>query len=457
MEIEFSDKYQPLFEILSAWDIIDDPDFKDIYTDEEQEYWQSLKEVDTILMYGGRDSGKTFAESVWIPIAVKDYNHRVLYTRYTMNSTDNSISEALTERMSMLNCTDEFEYASNTYTHRGSQGKIFITGQKTSSLNQTAKLKSLENFSIFVTDEAEEIKAYEEWDKIRKSIRAKDVQCLNLLVFNPPTREHWLYTDFFEELDVQEGFTGIKDNVLYIHTTYLDNIDNIALHNLREYEKLKESYDYYKGLSYEEREQVAPKIKKGYRKYKHVVLGGFLDVAEGVIYEDWRVGEFNDSLPYCYGLDFGSNDPDALVKVAVDHNEMRIHLHEAHFKNNTGTAQLMQYIHEKVGTTDLIIADSAQRRLIKDLYHGMHGPDGQFYSGVNIRKVRKSKGQKLNFVARGIKTLQSYELVVTLESKNIQKALKNYCWHNSRAGVPNHDYSDLCDAFRYGAMDMIER
>ena len=441
MNIEFSPKYEPLFNILSAWDRKDD----------------ELSKVDTVLLYGGRDSGKTFAESCMIPIAVKDFNHRALYTRYTMNSTDHSISEALTERMEMLNCTDQFEFSSNTYTTKHNEGRIFITGQKTSSLNQTAKLKSLENFSMFITDEAEEIKTFEEWDKIRKSIRAKDIQCLNILVFNPPTREHWLYTEFFEDMNVQEGFTGIKDNILYIHTTYLDNINNIADHNLREYEKLKDSYDHYEGLSSLERESIQHKIKKEWRKYKHVVLGGFLDVAEGVIYEDWEIGKFNDSLPFCYGLDFGSNDPDAIVKVAVDQNEMKIYLHEVHFQNNTGTSQLMQIIHDKVGTTDLIIADAAQRRLIKDLYHGMHGPDGDFYSGVNIRKVRKSKGHKLNFVARRIKTVQSYTLIVTESSRNLQKALKNYCWHNSRAGVPNHDWSDLCDAFGYGAIDMIER
>ena len=444
MDIELSDAYQPLFELLHCWDVINDPDFKSIYSKEEQEYWLSLSGVDTIIMKGGRDSGKTFAESVWIPVAVKDYNHRVLYTRYIMNTTDQSISEALTERMDMMNITGHFEFAKNTYTCKDddNEGKIFITGQKTSSLNQTAKLKSLENFSIFVTDEAEEIKSFEEWDKIRKSIRAKDVQCFNLLVFNPPTREHWLYTEFFEDMDVHESFCGVKGNVLYIHTTYLDNIEHVAEHNLREYEKLRKSYEEYEQLTSAERENASPRLKKEWKKYKNIVLGGFLDVAEGVIYEDWEIGEFDTSLPYCYGLDFGFNDPDSLTKVAVDHAKKRVYVKELYFQNNTGSEQLAEVLIDRVGYGDLIIADAAQKRLINDLY----------YKGLNIRRCKKGGGS----VQRGIKTLQGYTIIVTPDSINVQKALNNYVWHDSRSGVPRHEWSDLCDSFRYGAMELIE-
>lgn len=441
MDVELSDAYQPLFELLHCWDIVKSPTFTKDYTEEEQEYWLSLKGVDTVIMKGGRDSSKTFSESVWIPVAVKDFGHRVLYTRYAMNTTDQSISEALNERISLLNIEESFEFAKNTYQCTENDGKIFITGIKTSSLNQTAKLKSLENFSIFVTDEAEEVKTFEEWDKIRKSIRAKDVQCISLLVFNPPTHEHWLHTEFFEDLNVDEGFCGVKDNILYIHTTYLDNIDHIAEHNLREYEKLKLAYDTYEPMPMSERENAPGKLKKDWSKYKHIVLGGFKNVAEGVIYEDWEIGDFDDSLIYCYGLDFGFNDPDALTKVAIDHKQMRIYVKELYFKNNTGSDALAQILMSIVGRSDLIIADAAQKRLINDLYH----------KGLNIRRCSKGGGS----VQRGIKTIQGYTIIVDPNSPNIKKSLNNYCWHDSRSGVPKHDWSDLMDSIRYAALDLI--
>lgn len=442
MEVEFSDTYRPLFELLSCWGIVNDPSFKEIYSAEEQKYWLELKGVDTVIIKGGRDSGKSFVESAFIPIAVRDFNHRVLYTRYTMSSTDQSISEALTERMCLLGIESSFEYSKNIYECKTNEGKIFITGQKTSSLNQTAKLKSLENFSIFVTDEAEEVTTYEEWDKIRKSIRAKDVQCLNMLIFNPPTREHWLYTELFEDLEIDEGFCGVKDNILYIHSTYKDNIEHIAEHNLREYRKLEKSYNELEGMSSSERDNAEPKKIKEWKKYKHVVLGGFKNVADGVIYEDWEIGEFNESMPYCYGLDFGFNDPDALTKVAVDFNSQKIHVKEMYFRNNTGTEALTNILLSTVGHSDLIIADAAQKRLINDLYE----------KGLNIKRCKKGGGS----VQRGIKTIQGFTLIVDPASKNIKKALNNYIWHDKRSGVPRHNWSDLCDSFRYAAMDIIE-
>lgn len=442
MDVELSDAYQPLFELLHCWDIVKSPTFTKDYTEEEQEYWLSLKGVDTVIMKGGRDSGKTYAESMWIPIAVKDFNHRVLYTRYTMNTTDQSISEALNERIGLMGIESSFEYAKNTYTCLDNDGKIFITGQKTSSLNQTAKLKSLENFSIFVTDEAEEIKTFEEWDKIRKSIRAKDVQCISLLVFNPPTHEHWLHTEFFEDLNIDEGFCGVKDNILYIHTTYLDNIDHIAEHNLREYEKLKLGYDTYEPMPMSERENAPGKLKKDWAKYKHVVLGGFKNVAEGVIYEDWEIGDFDHSLSLsCYGLDFGHSDPDCLTKVAVNHKLKRIYIKELLYKNGLGSNVLADILMNLVGRNGLIIADAADRRLINDLYD----------KGLNIKKC-KAVAKK---VQHRIKIIQGYKLIIDKDSSNVIKSLNNYVWHDSRSGVPKHEWSHAPDSFGYAAMDLL--
>jgi phage terminase large subunit len=206
----------------------------------------------------------------------------------------------------------------------------------------------------------------------------------------------------------------------------------------------------------EDRELTDDEITKAKKWYLSNYLGGWRDRSEGAIYDNWEIGEFNTSLPYVYGLDFGSNDPDAITKVAVDENKKRIYIKEIYFKNNTSVGQLMKILHDRVGTIDLIIADAAERRLINDYYNGMYGPDGEWLSGVNIRKVRKSKGIKLNFVARRLKTLQGYTLVITPESTNVIKAVKNYAWHDSRSGVPKHEWSDLCDSFGYAAIDLIE-
>ena len=76
MEITFSKTYQPLFDILESWNVVNSKEFKN-YSDADKKYWSELAEVDTILISGGRDSGKSFALSCWNPIAAKDYNHRI--------------------------------------------------------------------------------------------------------------------------------------------------------------------------------------------------------------------------------------------------------------------------------------------------------------------------------------------------------------------------------------------
>jgi len=432
--IKFSDKYTPLFDLLTCWE--------QLKANPNNPYLQQLSKVDTVLISGGRDSGKSFTISCFNPIAVADYNHRILYTRQTMSSTDNSIGQALADRMILLGLEIEFDFANNNYTLRdGRPGKISITGQKTSVGTQTAKLKSLEDYSIFETDEGEELESYENWVKIKRSMRAKDVQCLSIISFNPPTREHWIAQEFYQ--NVPDGFNGIIGTVMYIHTTYLDNgKENMAEHNWIEYEGLRENYELYLSTPKELRDELPKIVIKKFKEYKFNILGSFKEVAEGVIYEDWEIGDFDLSLPFGHGLDFGSNDPDAMVKVAVDEKTKRIYVHEELFKRNQNTSDLITAVFNITGYYELVIGDSAGKRSIQDLSE----------AGVNIYPCQKGADSVVN----GIKTIQGYTIVVSPNSFNVQKAIRNYRWNDKKSGVPHHDWSDLMDAIRYIVMRLID-
>lgn len=444
-EVVFAKKIQPLFKLLVAWDKVKELESIKNPTPKQKEQleeWRQYAQVDTVLWSGGRDSSKSFGLSCFNVVAVADYGHRILYTRQTMSSTDNSISTALNERLVLLGRDHEFEYANNNYTLKnGDKGKISITGQKTSVGTQTAKLKSLEDYSIFETDEGEELTSYEDWLKIKRSLRAKDVQCLAIITFNPPTREHWIAETFYE--NIPDGFNGIIGKTLYIHTTYLDNgRENMAEHNWNEYEELRVKYELYLSTPKNERDNLPKSIKKAFERYKYDILGGFKKQAEGVIYDDWEIGEFDTSLGHVHGLDFGSSDPDSCVKVAVDNSRMRIYVKENFFKNDLSTDQLEALLNETVGKSDIIIADSAGKRTIRDLWD----------KGFEIERCRKGSDS----VKHGIKTIKSYTIVVDPDSVNVQKALNNYKWAVSKAGIPHHDWSDLMDAMRYAAMYIIE-
>src|SRR5690606_37633474 len=122
----------------------------------------------------------------------------------------------------LLGAYADFEVTRDRIRGVHNKSKIAFKGIKTSAGNQTAALKSLKDFSIFLLEEAEEMPNFNDWDKVKKSIRALDVRNLSLLVLNHPTKAHWIYSEFFESRGVNEGWNGVHENVMYIHTSYLD-------------------------------------------------------------------------------------------------------------------------------------------------------------------------------------------------------------------------------------------
>ena len=101
--------------------------------------------------------------------------------------------------------------------------------------------------------------------------------------------------------------------------------------------------------------------------YEHTILGGFLDVAEGVIFNNWEIGDFNEDSDWDLGADFGwSNDPNTLIKVSIDNKRKTIWLKEELYKTGLTTDEL-SVIFKRVAENRLIVADSAEGRLIEEI------------------------------------------------------------------------------------------
>jgi len=330
-----------------------------------------------------------------------------------MVSAHLSIIPEFLEKISLLGFENVFSVNKSEVINLGNQSDILFRGIKTSAGNQTASLKSLQGISTWVLDEAEELIDEDIFDTIDLSIREKEIQNRIILILNPVTKEHWIYKRFFEDKGVQAGFNGVKDNVCYIHSTYLDNKENLSSSFLQRIQNIKDN---------------------NIKKYKHKILGGWLDKAEGVVFENWSIGEFNpDGLQTSCGMDFGfSVDPDSLVEVAIDKTKKKIYLKEHIYKNGMKSQELAEMILQKVNNK-LIIADSAEPRLIADLKH----------LGVNIKPVKKGT------IESGITRMQDYELVVTPASVNIAKELNNYVYADKGSKLYVDAYNHSIDACRY--------
>lgn len=186
---------------------------------------------------------------------------------------------------------------------------------------------------------------------------------------------------------------------------------------------------------------LSKKDKPGFENWWKVYGLGEIGRLEGAIFENWSFGEFDNTLPYVYGLDFGVKDPDAMIKVAVDRKNMTIYLDEILYKDNQSTDELVTSIKLKDIGNSLIIADSAAPRTIKDLKA----------KKFNIESVVKNK------IIDDIKAIKDYQLIITPNSYNLSKELNNYIWLDKKGEVPIDEYNHLLDSMRYGIMKLISR
>jgi phage terminase large subunit len=333
-----------------------------------------------------------------------------------MSSAGMSIIPEFREKMELMGIEDQFEITKTEITNKFTGSSIYFSGIKTASGDQTAKLKSIQGVNTFVLDEAEELTDEMGFDRIDYSIRAKGVRNRCILILNPTTKEHWIYRRFFETKGVKEGFNGVMGDTCYIHTTYLDNKENLPESFLNNIENIRLTNP---------------------NKYKHKILGGWLDKAEGVVFTNWSFGVFNpDGLQTSAGMDFGfSVDPDTLTEVAIDKNKRKIYVKEHLYRNGLGTTELAEIILNRVGKK-LIIADSAEPRLISDLK----------FKGVNIKAVKKGT------IESGITTMQDFEIVVDLNSNNIAKELNNYVYLDKGSKLYIDDFNHAIDGIRYNVI-----
>lgn len=380
--------------------------------------WSAPKQVRYFIVTGGRGSAKSFSVNTFLTQLTFEKGHRVLFTRYTMTAANVSIIPEFIDKIDRMGAGKHFKINQTDIRNEATGSDIFFKGIKTSSGNQTAALKSLQGVTTWVLEEAEELTSESTFDKIDLSIREKDKHNRVILILNPTTKEHWIYQRFFEGRGVPQGFNGIIGDTCYIHTTFLDNYHNLDQSFINQVKVIKQ---------------------KNREKYQHQILGGWLNKAEGVIFKNWHFGEFRNDLPIIYGMDFGySIDPTTLVKVAIDEKNQTIYCQELLYKEGLTTGAIHEQIRRNTLANDLIIADSAEPRLIDELKA----------KGINIRPTIKGPDS----VKAGLRTLQDYTLVITPESVNLAKELNNYAWSDKKSDTPIDAFNHSIDALRYAVM-----
>jgi phage terminase large subunit len=362
---------------------------------------------------GGRGSGKSYSLNSFLLLLTYEVGHVILFTRYTLTSAHVSIIPEFIDKIETADLSHDFYITKDEIVNLKTGSKILFKGIKTSSGTQTANLKSLAGVTTWVLDEAEELNDEDTFDKIDFSIRAKGIQNRVILVLNPATKEHFIYKRFFESKGIADGSNLIHKDTTYIHTTYLDNYENLSESFILQLEDMK---------------------TRRKQKYNHQIMGAWLEKAEGVVFTNWQFGEFNPhNLPTSFGLDFGfSIDPDSLSEVAIDKDNKKIYVKEHLYQNGLRMEELAKICLDKAGNK-LIIADSAENRLIVDLRH----------KGLNIEPIKKGT------IESGITMMLDYDIIVEQNSSNIAKELNNYAYLNKGSKIFCDNFNHSIDGIRY--------
>ena len=381
-----------------------------------------FNEVDSryFIYTGGRGSGKSYAIAGALVYLSLTSNQTILFTRYTLRSAAISIIPEFKDKLETMGIMHLFKITRDEIINISNGSKILFRGIKTSSGDQTANLKSLQGITTWVMDEAEELIDESIFDKIDLSVREKSADNRVILILNPATKEHWIYQRFFESKGIESGQCITKGDITYMHSTYKDNIEHLSNSYISQINEMK--------------------IKRP-SKYKHQILGGWLEKAEGVIFNNWTLGEFKEIGKSVFGQDYGfSNDPTTLLETSIDKNKRIIYI-KLHFCQASLTTTEINVLNQKFAGQNLIIGDSSEPRLINELAR-------------NCSMLPAIKGPgSVNF---GISLLQDYDLIIDPNSIELIKELNNYSWLEKKSQTPIDKFNHCIDAVRYAVSYQLE-
>lgn len=358
------------------------------------------------LITGGRGSGKSFNVGTFLERLTFEEGHTILDCRYTMTSASISVIPEFNEKIELDGTEEFFDITKTDITNKVSGSKLLFRGIKTSSGNQTAKLKSIQGISTFVCDEAEEWTSESDFDKMVLSIRQKGVQNRVIIVMNPTDSSHFIYRKYIQNTHKIVEYDGVPvqisthPNVLHIHTTYLDNIENLSDQFIQEVGQMK---------------------KDNPEKYAHVVMGRWVDVAEGAIFKNISVvKEFPDDCEkVALGQDFGyTNDQTAIVKCGIKGDEL--YIDELCYRSYMLTKDIVEEL--KKNRHLKVMSESADPRLITEIHN----------AGILIYPVDKSG----NSIIAGIEKMREYKIHVTERSFNVLQEFRNYVWDKDKDEKP---------------------
>lgn len=370
-------------------------------------------------LFGSAGSGKSVfgcQKEIVLSFDSNRRRRRTLVVRKVYTTLVNSIYSELKKVIYEWNLADCFEMLKSplSITNKITGVSFIFAG-----LDDVEKIKSVSGVDRIFIEEATELTSMSELDQL--SLRLRGFQEVQItLAYNPVNVHHWLNTEIHEKLP--------PDHCIF-KTTYLDNVKLLAK-------------DPNYALSIERLAITNPNYHRVYG------LGFWGQNQEGLIYPDYKVVPMmpDDDFDF-YGLDFGYNDPTAMIagKIVDTYGSEKKDLFVEEILYETGhtSESLVKTFDEKgIDKRKAIVADSAASAMIRSLRN----------AGYNVIECEKYPGS----VVEGIKEVKNYNINIVAGAKDLIKEIQNHSWKNKN-GVwlddePNDSVNHALDAMRYGVV-----
>jgi len=386
----------------------------EVFVGENGSVWNSAKPYQ--IWYGGRGSSKSWSKAIqWLLKAKSQRYFRGVFARDTQKNVRNAQYQLFKDLERRFDCfRGQFQFLDSGMKIICRQnGNLMMGG----SFEQPDTLRSVADPTDFWAEEPitreSQISRQDFFDIVGSLRNAEGVQTQFHFTFNPISKQTWIYEDFFENglFDAEIVFANYWDNPFCPQTT-IDFLDSLK--------------------------RLDPK------RYKVDGLGYWGVAHEGLIYKSYvPVNEMPEAQ--FYGLDFGFNDPCALVEGAVQDtpNKARKDLfwHELLYETGHTSRSLISRF-EKIGVRKDIpmICDNSRPEMILDLQEAG-------YRAVGCKKYKGS-------VRDGIGEVQNYNLNIVRGSRNLFDEIANYVWDvlpdGKLAEEPAKSMDHALDAGRYG-------
>ena len=360
---------------------------------------QSNKRI--TVMQGGTRSGKTYNILQYLITKLCSETYKTLtICRLTMPSLRNTVFIDFKDIMLSYGLWRDEDFIKSEMTYYLGTNKIQFR-----NLDDDQKIRGAKRDYLYV-NEANEI-SLAVWKQL--IFRTTDKIIID---YNPSDEFHWIYDEVIP-----------RDDADFYKSTYIDN-KFLSKDIIEEIERLKE---------------VDP-------NYWRIYGLGERGASEATIFHNWEVlkGEIPGGTKY-YGLDFGFNDPNALIEITL--HDGNLYARELLYENKLTTPELIQRM-KKLNITeyDSIYGDSSRPETIQEIYR----------EGFNIMPCAKGKGS----IKAGIDWIKRHKVYIHPESVNLLKEIKSYKWKVDKnenvidepVDINNH----LIDAFRYALTEMIK-